>query len=274
MKAVRVHTPGSYSIDEVPFPVCGPRDALVRVAACGICGSDLHFVNWGSLRADGLPMALGHEATGIVEAVGSKVDTVTPGMRVFINPTASDGSTIGAGIHDGAFASHVVVPDAALGKTLLPIPEGVGPHWSSRWRWGCTRSTRESRGRRPRLPSSAVGRSASPPSVAGPARRAPCRRDRHCRGAAGPCATDGRPCDDQSRQGKPAGPPGRTSRLRAGNQWIANGRHRCVLRSGRGPGDHRPDQRLGQVPFPPGCRRDLPQPGPAEFSRTDAARSR
>lgn len=125
MKAIRVHTPGSYSIDEVPFPTVGPRDALVRVAACGICGSDIHFVNWGSLRPDGLPMALGHEATGVVEAVGSAVDSVTPGMRVFINPTASDGSTIGAGLHDGAFASHVVIRDAVLGETLLPVPEGI-----------------------------------------------------------------------------------------------------------------------------------------------------
>lgn len=125
MKAVRVLTPGSYSIDDVPMPAVGPRDALVKVSACGICGSDLHFVKWGTLREDGLPMALGHEATGIVESVGAEVDTVTPGMRVFISPTASDGSTIGAGQHDGAFASHVAIRDAVLGKNLLPIPENL-----------------------------------------------------------------------------------------------------------------------------------------------------
>ena len=122
MKAVRVLTPGSYSIDEVPMPTCGPRDALVKVSACGICGSDLPFVKWGTLREDGKPMALGHEATGIVERVGSEVDTLSPGMRVFISPTASDGSTIGAGMHDGAFASHIVIRDAVLGKNLLPLP--------------------------------------------------------------------------------------------------------------------------------------------------------
>lgn len=125
MKAVRVHQPGQYSIDEVPMPQCGPRDALVKVAACGICGSDLHFVNWGTLREDGKPMALGHEATGVVESFGSEVTTLTPGMRVFISPTASDGSTIGAGVHDGAFASHVLIRDAVLGETLLPIPDGL-----------------------------------------------------------------------------------------------------------------------------------------------------
>ncbi|GAA0317252.1 zinc-binding dehydrogenase [Sphingomonas oligophenolica] len=128
MKAVRVLTPGSYSIDDVPMPSCGPRDALIKVSACGICGSDLHFVKWGTLRADGQPMALGHEATGIVESVGSAVDTVSPGMRVFISPTASDGSTIGAGIHDGAFASHVVIRDAVLGKNLLPLPADLDLH--------------------------------------------------------------------------------------------------------------------------------------------------
>jgi len=125
MKAVRVHQPGHYSIDEVPMPQCGPRDALVKVAACGICGSDLHFVNWGTRREDGKPMALGHEATGVVESFGSEVTTLAPGMRVLINPTASDGSTIGAGIHDGAFASHVLVRDAQLGQNLLPVPEGL-----------------------------------------------------------------------------------------------------------------------------------------------------
>jgi threonine dehydrogenase-like Zn-dependent dehydrogenase len=125
MKAVRVHSPGHYAIDEVPRPACGPRDALVKVSACGICGSDIHFVDRGSLRADGQPMALGHEATGIVEVVGSEARTVSPGMRVLINPTASDGSTIGAGVHDGAFASHVLIRDAVLGETLLPVPDGI-----------------------------------------------------------------------------------------------------------------------------------------------------
>jgi len=125
MRAVRVHQPGTYSIDDVPMPQCGPRDALIKVAACGICGSDLHFVKWGTLREDGKPMALGHEATGIVESFGSEVTTLTPGMRVFISPTASDGSTLGAGIHDGAFASHVLIRDAVLGENLLPIPENL-----------------------------------------------------------------------------------------------------------------------------------------------------
>jgi len=128
MKAVRVLAPGSYSIDDVPMPSCGPRDALVKVSACGICGSDLHFVKWGTLRGDGLPMALGHEATGVVEQVGSDVDSLRPGMRVFISPTASDGSTIGAGIHDGAFASHIVIRDAVLGKTLLSVPDDLDLH--------------------------------------------------------------------------------------------------------------------------------------------------
>jgi len=125
MKAVRVHGPGHYSIDEVPLPRCGSRDALIKVSACGICGSDIHFVNWGTLREDGAPMAIGHEATGVVQEVGSDVDTLSPGMRVFINPKCSNGSTLGTGTSDGAFASHVVIRDAVLGETLLPIPESL-----------------------------------------------------------------------------------------------------------------------------------------------------
>jgi propanol-preferring alcohol dehydrogenase len=72
-------------LSEVPTPSPGPREVLVRVSGCGVCHSDLHLVDgdwkdWGTP----LPIVPGHEATGIVEQVGSEVKTLAPGDRVGI----------------------------------------------------------------------------------------------------------------------------------------------------------------------------------------------
>ncbi|OAN65883.1 hypothetical protein A7X12_14135 [Sphingomonas sp. TDK1] len=122
MKAVRVHQPGQYSIDEVPMPVAGPKDVVVKMRACGICGSDIHFVQRGSLRPDGSPMPLGHEATGVVESVGSAVTNIPVGSRVFINPMATNGAIIGTGADEGAFASHILIRNAVMGESILAVP--------------------------------------------------------------------------------------------------------------------------------------------------------
>lgn len=125
MKLVRIHGPNHFSIDDVPMPNPGPRDVVVKIAACGICGSDVHYVRNGMLRPDGGPLPLGHEASGIVDTVGAEVEGITPGMRVFINPIGEDGDVMGNGGPEGAFGSKVLIRDATLGKRLLQIPEGI-----------------------------------------------------------------------------------------------------------------------------------------------------
>ena len=77
MKQIRVHGPNDVRLDDVPATPPGSRDALVRVAACGICGTDVSFVHMGGIT--GRPMALGHEMAGVVEWVGSDVGGVTAG---------------------------------------------------------------------------------------------------------------------------------------------------------------------------------------------------
>jgi len=67
-------------IEEVQVSKPGPREVLVRVAATGVCHSDLHFFN-GTYPAP-VPMVLGHESAGVVEAVGSDVHYVKPGDHV------------------------------------------------------------------------------------------------------------------------------------------------------------------------------------------------
>ena len=46
---VRIHAPGKVNLDTIEFPACGPRDAIVEVHACGICGSDLSYIRLGGL---------------------------------------------------------------------------------------------------------------------------------------------------------------------------------------------------------------------------------
>ncbi len=76
VRQVRVHGPGDVRVDEVPEPEPGPRDVVVRVAACGICGSDLTYIKMGGLAGPGgAPMCLGHEMAGVVDRVGAEVAT-------------------------------------------------------------------------------------------------------------------------------------------------------------------------------------------------------
>lgn len=77
--------PGAIGVVELERPTPGPGEVLLRVAACGICGSDLHAYNedpgyeWVKV-----PVTLGHEFAGTVEAVGPGVTDWSPGMRAAI----------------------------------------------------------------------------------------------------------------------------------------------------------------------------------------------
>jgi 2-desacetyl-2-hydroxyethyl bacteriochlorophyllide A dehydrogenase len=81
MKAVTLQGPGKVEVREVPDPaILKPTDAILRVTAAGICGSDLHYYS-GRIDA-GTGWVIGHEYTGIVEEVGSQVTQFKPGDRV------------------------------------------------------------------------------------------------------------------------------------------------------------------------------------------------
>jgi threonine dehydrogenase-like Zn-dependent dehydrogenase len=83
MKAVVFHKPKDVRVEQVPDPkIEHPRDAILRVTATAICGSDLHIYNGAipQLR----PLVLGHEFMGVVEEVGSEVKNLGPGDRVVV----------------------------------------------------------------------------------------------------------------------------------------------------------------------------------------------
>ncbi|MGH3903696.1 MAG: S-(hydroxymethyl)mycothiol dehydrogenase [Pseudonocardiaceae bacterium] len=71
------------TVETVLVPDPGPGEALVAVQACGVCHTDLHYREGGI--NDDFPFLLGHEAAGVVEAVGDGVDTVEPGDFVILN---------------------------------------------------------------------------------------------------------------------------------------------------------------------------------------------
>ncbi|MGW2383173.1 alcohol dehydrogenase catalytic domain-containing protein, partial [Streptomyces sp. NPDC001658] len=71
------------SLETIVVPDPGPGEALVKVEACGVCHTDLHYREGGI--GDDFPFLLGHEAAGVVESVGEGVTEVVPGDFVILN---------------------------------------------------------------------------------------------------------------------------------------------------------------------------------------------
>lgn len=121
------------AVESVPVPTCGPTDVLVQVAACGICGSDVHGYDGSSGRRIP-PIVMGHEAAGVVAAVGTEVRSVAVGDRVTFDSTVycakcefclrgevnlcEDRQVVGVSCGDyrraGAFAEYIAVPEYIL----------------------------------------------------------------------------------------------------------------------------------------------------------------
>jgi alcohol dehydrogenase len=140
MKALVYHGPGSKAWEEVPKPtITADTDAIVRVDAVTICGSDLHILK-GDVPAVTDGRILGHEAVGTVESVGTGVKNVKAGDRVLVSCITACGACrfcregrygqcLGGGgwilghLIDGTQAEYVRVPFADT--STYPIPAGV-----------------------------------------------------------------------------------------------------------------------------------------------------
>jgi L-iditol 2-dehydrogenase len=129
MKALLLTDYRRLEVVDLPRPEFAPDEVLVRVGACGICGSDVHGYD-GSTRRRIPPLVMGHEAAGIVEAIGSGVGQFKPGDRITFDSTISCGKcqfcregrinlcdnrqVLGVSCGDyrrhGAFAEYVSVP--------------------------------------------------------------------------------------------------------------------------------------------------------------------
>src|SRR5215510_3554653 len=104
---------GEFRIRELPLPEPGPGEVRVRVAACGVCMTEVHYLQ-GYYDEFGLPSTLGHELGGVVEAVGEGVEGPAVGA-------------VGAVLAFGGFGGVVVAP----ADRFYPVPAGTPPHHAS-----------------------------------------------------------------------------------------------------------------------------------------------
>ena len=130
-------------IETVPVPSIGPGELLVKIATCGICGTDLKKIHTGSHSA---PRIFGHEMAGVVVLVGQGVTAFSPGDRVMVfhhvpcghcyycrkhTPAQCAvykkvGSTAGLEPSGGGFAEYIRVMDwIVANRGVLRIPDGV-----------------------------------------------------------------------------------------------------------------------------------------------------
>jgi 2-desacetyl-2-hydroxyethyl bacteriochlorophyllide A dehydrogenase len=123
MRVSVVSGPGETQVVEVPRPTVGAGDALIRIRACGICGSDAFYISIGGLREGHMP--LGHEPAGEVVEVGSEVSGIAVGDRVVINPMVAPSGIIGNGGATGALAEYLLIENAARGTSLEVIPDHI-----------------------------------------------------------------------------------------------------------------------------------------------------
>lgn len=137
MRAAVFHGQGKgLSIEEVPTPKPGPGEVLVRVAGCGMCHTDLHYLDHGVATFKPPPIILGHEPAGTVAETGEGVADWSEGDRVLIPAILSCGrcrycrmgrenlcerlQMLGNHV-DGAYAEHVVAP----ASELVALPEEI-----------------------------------------------------------------------------------------------------------------------------------------------------
>lgn len=88
MRAALLVRPGSIELDDVPEPPMGPDDVRIAVGGVGLCGSDVSVFS-GRWTAPSYPWIMGHEAFGIVEAVGEQVPSSRVGETVVVEPNAA-----------------------------------------------------------------------------------------------------------------------------------------------------------------------------------------
>ncbi|WP_328734200.1 zinc-dependent alcohol dehydrogenase [Streptomyces bobili] len=131
MKSVRTGGVGTIDVVDTERPVPGPRDALVRVRACGICGTDVTFLHMGGMPArahlggDMVPVPLGHEPAGEIVEVGAEVDGLKAGDRVVVNPQDAPTGIIGCGGVHGGMSEYLLIENAEVGKSVAVFPDTV-----------------------------------------------------------------------------------------------------------------------------------------------------
>ena len=140
MKAAVLHAVGDIRLEDVPEPEIGDREVLLKVKACGVCGTDIHFFHgeW----AVNMPLIPGHEFSGEIAEVGKSISTVSVGDRVSIDPNVVCGvckncrrtershlcsniRAIGVDVN-GGFAEYLKAPEEVVYRLPGPVDFEVG----------------------------------------------------------------------------------------------------------------------------------------------------
>jgi alcohol dehydrogenase, propanol-preferring len=137
MKAAVFHGPHRpLEIEDRPMPAAGPGEIVIKIAACGLCHTDLHYIDHDVPTFQRPPLILGHEASGTIAHVGSGIERWHEGDRVLVPALLTCGACdacrrgrenicergIMPGNHiDGAYAEYMRVPE----KDALPLPDDL-----------------------------------------------------------------------------------------------------------------------------------------------------
>ncbi len=125
-------------LEDIPEPTPGHNDVLIRVNKTAICGTDIHIYNWDEWASATIPvpMAVGHEFSGVIEDMGGEVKGLKPGDRVSGEGHITCGhcrncragrrhlcrNTVGVGVNrQGCFAEYLVIP----ASNVFALPEAV-----------------------------------------------------------------------------------------------------------------------------------------------------
>jgi threonine dehydrogenase-like Zn-dependent dehydrogenase len=138
MRRVVVY-PGRIAVEAADIPAPGPREALVRMHAAGVCGSDLHAAH-GRHPFVSLPYRPGHEVVGVIETMGSGAEGFTPGQRVVVTPylpcwkckmctsgrenLCENLGFFGCGYPQGGMADYFTL----AADRLYPVPDDLDDH--------------------------------------------------------------------------------------------------------------------------------------------------
>ncbi len=142
MRAAVYYGEHDIRVEDIPDPVCGDSDIVIKMAACGVCGTDVHAYDHGFSMFTAPGRVMGHEFSGQVEVVGSRVVGIQKGDRVTAWPIVhcdrcprcaegnwhlceDAGTSVGSDDTPGAFAEYVRIPNARLNRTVYHVPDGV-----------------------------------------------------------------------------------------------------------------------------------------------------